>query len=359
MMEKLQWLPAIAAGCILLQASWAGPLYSSGNTPNGQAFVSACSGSQAYGGIPNPGDSAIITDASAPYNNCAQAQGASVFTGWLNNPVVNPPLFQPLTAISNTSAIDAKAGQIGFYATNTAAPVDVGSGAWGSGGWNDSFTWTGPTGMWLPKLIVDANLSVQFDSCTPQGAYTCPSPQQGPPQPYGEAILEVNMLLNDSFLETPAEMNAFAANNPNTVLPANQSFTAKFGDWLSAPGLEMAGWWADGTTPVLDANNQIVTFAIPVTQGQQVNLGVYASYMVSGGDGGNITINTETIDPLTAWDGGSIQTTNGILPVVPGDFGPSASGFDYSQAATPEPGALFLGILGLGLCALAGPRRRK
>ncbi|HKE29981.1 MAG TPA: hypothetical protein VKB88_46875 [Bryobacteraceae bacterium] len=91
--------------------------------------------------------------------------------------VIGPKLSQDLAAFSNTSAILADVGQLGFSATDTGAAVDICPGAWGSGGWNGSFTGDGPTGMGpAAQLVVNANVSVQYDSCTPQAGFLCPGP---------------------------------------------------------------------------------------------------------------------------------------------------------------------------------------
>jgi hypothetical protein len=347
---------------MLSQITWAGPLFNSGNTPNGQAFVSACSGSQAYGGQPNPGDSGMITDADAPYSNCFQAQGASVGTPVLSNPTLGPSLFQSPVPFSNSTGMSANAGSLGFFATDTGSPVGIFPGAWGSGGWNDSFVWNGPTGMWLPQLDVNASVLDTYDNqCVNYSGFTCPTNISNH-SPDGEAVLEVDMLSNGGFLQSTAEMNAFAAANPgtNSLHPGNVYFTAKWGDILSTAGFEVAEWKADGTTPAEIANNQIITFAIPVTHGQAVNFGVYVSYLVSGADGGNDGfISTQTIDPMTSFAGpGSIDTGSGPQPVLASYIGPSASGFDYSATTVPEPGTAVLGGLGVALYVASRRRRR-
>ena len=353
----------ISVGLLLSQIGGAST-FNMGNTPNGQAFVSACAGSQTYGGQPNPGGSGMITGGEAPFNSCNQAQGTAVATGLLLNPVVNPPLFQAPTGFTSKSEMSAQPGGISFFATSTNTAADIFAGGWGSGGWNDSFIWQGQTGMWMPKLDVTADLTDVFDNqCDDLPLQPCPA-SFGPQPPTGEAVLEVSMTLNGSLLSSAEEMSDFEANNPNAH-PSIPILAGKFGDWGSSVGFEMGGFVADATTPNVDALDQKITFAIPVVHGQPVNFGVYASYLVSGGDSYDGYVSTQTIDPTTTFAGPgtlNIGTPSNpvMVPVLPGDIGPSVSGVNYSRSftLTPEPGTAVFGALAVVL-GLAARRSRR
>ncbi|HKE29980.1 MAG TPA: hypothetical protein VKB88_46870 [Bryobacteraceae bacterium] len=165
------------------------------------------------------------------------------------------------------------------------------------------------------------------------------------------------MLLNGGALGTAAKMNASAANNPNTINPLSP---------CPQPGGRLALRYRNRDGSVegrfdhagYDRQQRYRHLCDPVTNGQQANFGGNASYLESGPDGGNIEIATQTIDPTTSCGRPRHDTTaGGIVPVGAGDFGPSASGFDYSRSALLEPGAVLRATAGLGLRASARPRR--
>ena len=326
---KMKWIHVFLLGCGLTQASWAS-IYSASNTPNGQAFVSACAGWSQFGGLENPGSSAELNP-GASYVNCNQAQGAGLQSVSVNNSGGAPANHN--VTYGNSTSIAAAVGGIGFSATNTGAPLDIFAGASGSGGWNDGFIWNGPSGVWLPQVLVSANLSAAGASAGE-----------------GEAVLEVSALgKNGNYLQGAAYSDFLAANAQT-----------KFGDTLVGVDFEVAIWTADYKDTNVIAND-VITFAIPVTQGQEVDLGFYASYLVSSGDSADTSESTEIVDPQFSYAGpGMLITNGGTVPVAGSDFGASTgSSFNYDRTYIPEPGGWALTAIGLGAGMIGRIRRSK
>ena len=325
-------------GCaVVVPGARANPIVSQ-TTPNGAAFAGVCAGQEAYGGLQNPGWSipATIAQVEQSFNFCssmtsgvggtANASNSSSGIGIPNGPVTTP--------FNNNISFSATVGSMVADATSNGSAEDLFAGAAGGGGWNDAFMWNGLTGTLLMGMKTNALL-------TESGSLS------------GEAVLELSPTLNGNII-TQA---------PFTVFQNINGYTG-FGGTLSSFDFEVGIWTANSSNPSVLAN-QILEFAFPVVQGQQVNFGFWANFLAATGDGGDPTQGTQMVDPPSiyyAGPDGLVLGDNSIVPVDSADFGPSVSGFDYSQGLqldTPEPGTIGLLLSGIGSLGVLRKRARR
>jgi hypothetical protein len=321
-------------GCVMAGSAYANPI--SQSTPNGAAYAGVCAGSQYFGGVANPGTSVVagVGPSESAFVTCSQDPGTVGGTASASMPGSGVSIAAPNVPFSNFIEMAAQAGSISGFADNMGAPLDGFAGVSGSAGFNDSVPFSGPTGILLMPIDVDAIL-------TASGT--------------GESVLEVSAVENGNLLSGSDLMTAFQAANAET----------SFGDTIAGFGYEVAVWTANSPDFNVVANNQVINFAIPVTNGEPLNFGIFVSFLLNSGDSDDTTISTESLDPPSAYYAGpgTILLPDGSeVPALPSDFGQSASGFDYSQTysyATPEPGTITLLLTGLGSLAMSRRLRGK
>jgi len=312
--------------CVVAGSAYANSIVSQ-TTPNGAAYAGGCAGSSYFGGVANPGTSIPdgVSLAESSFVNCSQMTSAVGGVATAADANSGTSFAFPNVPFSNQFSVIAQAGAgMQVSLSDSGAPLDVFPGAAAGAGFNDSFIWSGATGTLLMPFTVNANLSVTN----------------------GEAVMELAATDNGNLI-TGADFTDFQNANGST----------RFGDTQVTVDYEAGIWTADSTDPTVIANDQIILFAIPVTNGQAVNFGIWASFLINSGDADDTTVSVQMIDPPTIGylgPGSEILPDGSEVAASPSDFGASASGFDYSQTyGTPEPGSIGLLLTGLGSLGLA------
>ncbi|GEM_PF-3840857 len=311
----------LAAGALTAGSASADAINVAAATPSGSTYAGVCAGQEAYGSLQNPGTSipATIPMTEQGFNTCKSetivGDGATAQQSSFGNGIPNGPITTPF---NNQISFTAAVGLLTANATGSGSSEDLFAGAAGGGGWSDAFPWFGQTGLLTMDFSVDGLLTESGSSS-------------------GEAVMELAPTIGGNLL-TGAPFNAFSAANGNTG----------FGGTLESFDFEAGIWTADATVHNVLAD-QTLKFMIPVVHGQMVNFGMWMTFMVATGDGGDPTEGMYAVDPPTvtyAGPGGLVLPGGTTVGVDSSDFGTSVSGFDYSQPITPEPATLTLLLVG-------------
>ena len=310
-------------------------------TPIGSGFANVSAGTQYFGSFPNPGDGFNLTPDQ--YVNTLTNYGSPASASVTNSGAQNGHPF------SNSATAFATPGFIKVGATNSGMPAITFPAGAAYGGWNDNFTITGGVGsaIWLAPLLVQGDLhAAGFGALTRVGiaAYE----NHNFVQPYGDALHS-------------AAYNDFLALNGGNVNGGIRNSVIAFGwDFQGAFYGAVDNGPANAGTNVLDYNiNRSLYFAIPFTYGVPFEAGFYIGGEAGeGGAGADFTPNGSSFDftHTVLWGGaGSVVDVNGVAN--PTFTVASASGFDYNQAAIPEPATL--GMLATALVSMLAGRRRR
>lgn len=325
----------LAALCIMLTARAQAALLGQSTTPTGAAFASACAGDQYFSGLGDPGAVAHggMNDQYITCNASASAVGGSASVSASNSGVTFGNTY------SNSASSSAAPGAIHIFATNTGSPGTPFPGGAGNAGWNDQLTWLGGTGTWMAPLLVDGTLGVSALG--------------------GSGRVQVAVYKNHSILQPYGSSansdayNLFLANNTTH----NGSILYGWDYQMVAFGVVGDGTPADASLSV----NRTLWFAIPVTTGETFEFGFYVNVEAGeSGSGGSAIQSTTTVDfsNTLLWGGPGYlvlpdNSTNSVT------LGSSASGFNYSLAAVPEPSSLGMFVLGIGGLGLLMRRARR
>jgi PEP-CTERM motif-containing protein len=301
------------------------------STPSGAAFVNACAGSQAFGGIPWPGD-AFNNGATDSYVNCNYA--ASSVGGSATVNASNSGSYFGY-GFSNSASASASPGALHLGGNNDASSPTEFSGSAANVGYNDTVTISGGTGtgIWVVPFYIDGTLS-----STGAGS---------------GSSLWMTAYKNNT------QIDAYGANTAAYNL-FNSINTTHNGDIGSSWDREAIAWGTSGSGLTSMTIGQFVYFAIPITFGTSFEYGIYAEIWNTQSSGGysGPTVESADFNHTIAYAAGSYvvqgSTIIGNLTITSS----ASSGINYSESLVtiPEPGTICLVLLGAAALAV---RRRK
>ena len=306
MRRVFPWL--LAVGC-----ATAGQL----TTPIGNGFANACSGSQYFGSLPNPGDG--FSTVSDGFMTCNTSTGLS--------PSVNSAV------LNGNATAHAAVGLIQVSASNGSSPGVAFAGAAGYGGWNDQVTIGGGGGQAVWVIGVNVHGSIDADTAAGTNAIS---------------RVGVNAYEGTNFLQPyGASINGFAYNN--LFLPLNGG-NVNDGIRNSAIffGWDYQGVWygADSSLGHYDVN-RTVWFALPFTYGTPFEFGIYIGGVAGQGSSGSAGSASYDFAHTVSWAGNS-YVVNESNQTNPNFTLTSQSGFNYANALAPEPATAGLLVLAFG-----------
>lgn len=289
-------------------------------TPIGSAFVNACTGVGVYASV-IPG-AAWNGGATSGGTTCNNGSGASVT---MSSGSIPP------TGNFDYANGTAQVGGTVLQAFHTGDSSLAFPDAVVNAGWNDDLTiqptnpaYNGMAGYYVFPIFLNGALSTTG--------------------PDGLAQLWLNIYQNgqmvgsDYSAQDSAAYAFFLANNTTHNGPI-------FSSWDS----EMVGYESNSSAPV-ELANATVWFAVPVTLGQQFELGVWVGISAGeGSSGASAGTDMAAVDPPSMSWGGPGYVVVGGNTISAIDI-TSQSGFNYNQAftgAAPEPSCIVLTAIGL------------
>ena len=297
------------------------------DTPSGGAFANACAGrgsqmggagnaGQAYVPEPNFACNFVVTPGGSQSAQKQVANGA----GSVNS----------LNYINNAGAT-ALPGALHFDAHNNGNTGIPFPGAGADVGYNDHVTVTSLNGnsgdvLWALPFHLKGTITSETD---------------------GRGVLTTGAYTNFQLIGGGPAITAFKNLN-----------VTNYGDVLSVNQIETVTVIGDGVAPSVSVD-ATVQFLIPITLGTAFDYGIWAKLFASERANGPAGPQNQTdADFVLTYLGGSYI----ILPDNSTDSNlafTSAAGLDYNHAVAAVPIPASLGLLGLGLGALSGTRRRK
>jgi hypothetical protein len=318
-----------------------------GSTPVGSAFAEACAGI-GFSSPLQPGNAWVPgINGAGGATICNSASGAAPNQGASNTGVKAP--YQPYA--DNASATGT-IGQLHLQATHSGNTSYFLPEAYADAGWNDLVTAFDP----LNPLLPNGTAGVMVSGIQVSGNFTAAGPSS-----LTSGFVEIFQNGGTVTANDAAAYAAFLALNPNAV-----------SNGCSGPAWspEMVGWGASSRTNTCQTVNANTTvwFVLPVTIGQQYQIGIWAD--ISAGEGSDAGTATPVDGPQ---DTASADMSHTILWAGTNYFISggqtytdvtltSASGFNYNVAATdtaavPEPSTTTLLPGGVVILALALRRR--